>query len=80
MTAAQPLTGPELIDCAEANAAQGVAVAAQLCGYEADTAAFMHHLKQACVDRGIAFERFSDLVAHRQHHGVEIAPDTQGLL
>jgi hypothetical protein len=48
MTAAQPLKGIALIDCARANAQQGIDTAARLCGYGRDLHTFSRELSQAC--------------------------------
>ncbi|MEM8805056.1 MAG: hypothetical protein AAGF01_03295 [Cyanobacteria bacterium P01_G01_bin.38] len=80
MSAAKPLTGTELIDCAKANAGQGLGIATQQCGYGEDTAAFTAALKEACQSRGIHVEQLSDLITDQQtvqrRGGIEIAPDS----
>jgi len=80
MASSQPLTGLELIDCAKANAQQGITTAAQLCGYEADLHSFQRELKQACQNIGVEVKELSDLITDqqmmKQGRGIEIAPDT----
>ncbi|NEP18959.1 MAG: hypothetical protein F6J97_19005 [Leptolyngbya sp. SIO4C1] len=80
MSADQPLTGTDLIDCARANAPQGLEVSAQQCGFGDDTTAFMTALKDACQSRGITVNELSDLITDQQSvqraGGVEVAPDT----
>ncbi|NJK27961.1 MAG: hypothetical protein HC925_04755 [Coleofasciculaceae cyanobacterium SM2_3_26] len=66
MSAKNRLQGVELIDCAQANAKQGLETAAQQCGYDRDTEAFMQALQQACGDRRIHIERLSDLITAQQ--------------
>jgi hypothetical protein len=62
MTAKQPLQGTDLISCAQANARFGVAIAAQQCGYGADTTEFVRVLQQTCQERGIDVNQLSDLL------------------
>jgi hypothetical protein len=80
MASSQPLTGIELIDCAKANAQQGIATAAKLCGYGGDLNTFERELKQACQDIGVEVKELSDLITDqqmmKQGMGIEIAPDT----
>lgn len=80
MAASERLTHLELIDCAKANAKQGVAIAAYLCGYGEDTDAFQQALHQACQDIGVDLTELSDLITEQQNvlqmGGIEIAPDT----
>jgi hypothetical protein len=80
MSSSKPLKGIELVDCAKANAAQGVEVAADLCGYGQDTATFQKELQQACQDIGVEIDELSDLITEQQTvrriGGIEIAPDT----
>ncbi|NJM61606.1 MAG: hypothetical protein HC849_17635 [Oscillatoriales cyanobacterium RU_3_3] len=80
MASSQPLTGIELIDCAKANAQQGIATAAQLCGYGTDLNTFDRELKQACQNIGVDVKELSDLITPQhmmqQGAGIEVAPDT----
>ncbi|MEM9164943.1 MAG: hypothetical protein AAGC54_17975 [Cyanobacteria bacterium P01_F01_bin.4] len=80
MSAATPLNGAELIDCARASASQGLMAATQQCGYGNDTTKFSAALKDACQSRGIHVEQLSDLLTDRLSAqricGVEIAPDS----
>jgi hypothetical protein len=80
MPSQEPLQGIELIDCAKANAEQGLTDATHLCGYGNDTARFQQELQQACRQIGIEISELGDLVTPqqvvRQTGGVEIAPDT----
>lgn len=77
----KPLQGIELIDCAKANAKQGVDAAASQCGYQGDTQAFTTNLKQACQARGIEIQQLSDLITdqqiRREYGEVEIAPESE---
>jgi hypothetical protein len=80
MASSQPLKGLELIDCAKANAQQGIATAAELCGYGSDLNTFEQELKQACQNIGVEVKELSDLITDqqmiKQGMGIEIAPDT----
>lgn len=80
MSVAKPLVGLELIDCAKANAEQGVGVAAQLCGYGDNIAEFQQQLHQACQQIGVQIEGLQDLITPQQtvlqQGGIEVAPDT----
>lgn len=84
MTQSKPLKGTDLIDCAKANAKQGIETATQLCGYGRDTVAFSHALRQACDDIGVSIRDLNDLVTDQQvvkeGRGIEVAPDTPGQL
>ncbi|MBW4574808.1 MAG: hypothetical protein KME08_05930 [Aphanothece sp. CMT-3BRIN-NPC111] len=80
MASPTPLKDTELIDCAKANAKQGVETAAHLCGYGQDIATFKHELKKACDRIGVQFNEMSDLITDQQNiissGGFEVAPDT----
>lgn len=75
------LHGTELIDCAKANAKQGIETATELCGYGQNINAFQAELKKACQDIGVEIDELSDLITSQQRliqeGGFEIAPDTQ---
>ncbi len=79
MTSNEKLQGIILIDCAKANAKQGLSEATRQCGYGQDTEGFLSALTQACRDAGIHFKTLDDFVeapASVPNPGVEIAPDT----
>lgn len=80
MASSQPLQGIDLVDCAKANAMQGIATAAQLCGYGSDLNSFEQQLQRACQDIGVEIQELSDLITPqqmvKQGLGIEIAPDT----
>lgn len=79
MAAPTPLEGITLIDCAKANAKQGLEESAAQCGYGEDLNTFKQKLIQACQDIGVDIEQLSDLITTPQlvkEPGVEIAPDT----
>jgi hypothetical protein len=74
-----PLRGTELIDCAQANAKEGISVATQQCGYHNDIDTFQHELSVALTHIGITNKDFDDLlkaVSLVPTLGFEIAPDT----
>ncbi len=62
MAAKQPLTGIELVDCAKANAPQGVQEAAKLCGYGDHISDFQSALKKAGEDMGVQLNELNDLI------------------
>lgn len=80
MPSSTPLKGLELIDCAKANAKQGITTAANLCGYGENLNIFKQELKQACQDIGVEIDELSDLITDQQlvkeNSGIEVAPDT----
>jgi hypothetical protein len=84
MSAEKPLVGLELIDCAKANAEQGVEVAAQLCGYGSQISEFQQQLHQACQQIGVQIEGLQDLITPQQmvlqQGGIEVAPETESEL
>lgn len=80
MAAPTPLKGLELVDCAKANAKQGIETAAHQCGYGDNLTVFKQELKQACEGMGVQFYELSDLITDQQamiqNAGIEVAPDT----
>ena len=80
MASPTKLKGLELIDCAKANAAQGIQAAAELCGYGDDLNTFKGELKHACDNIGVQIHELSDLITDQQaviqRGGIEVAPDT----
>lgn len=73
-----PLTGTELIDCARANAPQGLTTTTQLCGYNEDTQAFQTALQEATQQAGLSLASLTDLI--EPPAGISVAPDTASLL
>jgi hypothetical protein len=84
MASSTPLKGTELIDCAKANAKQGIETAAHLCGYGNNLNTFERELHQACQDIGVNIHELSDLITDQQQliqlSGTEIAPDSPSSL
>ena len=80
MAAPAPLHGTELIDCAQANAKQGIEVAANLCGYSGDIVTFDRELQAAAHQMGIKLHGFQDLMkkaeVSTQPKGEIVAPDS----
>ncbi|MFW6358219.1 MAG: hypothetical protein ACOC0N_03250 [Chroococcales cyanobacterium] len=80
MTADKPLSGTTLVDCAKANAKQGLEVAAKNCGYGNNIRAFQQELKQSCDRMGIEITELSDLITEREvrihEDGIDVAPET----
>jgi hypothetical protein len=80
MAATQPLKGITLVDCAKANAPQGVKVAANLCGYGSDISGFQSALAEAGKAMGIQLDGLEDLITDQfiveRTQGIEVAPDT----
>lgn len=80
MAANQPLTGIALIDCAKANAPQGVEEAARLCGYGNNIDTFRSALSQAGDDMGVTLDGMEDLITDqfliKRTQGLEVAPDS----
>ncbi len=74
------LTGLDLVDCARANAKQGIETAANLCGYGSDLDGFRSQLQQACQHMRIEFHELSDLIKDQpvavSLDGVTVEPDT----
>lgn len=80
MAASNRLQGLDLIDCAKANAKQGLEVTAQLCGYQTDLIGFQQQLQQACRQIGVEVSELSDLITDQPtlslENGIEVAPNT----
>lgn len=74
------LQGIELIDCAKANAKQGVAIAAEQCGYDRNVGLFVENLHKACQQIGVNIQEFDDLITDqeiaKQEKVMDIAPDS----
>lgn len=83
MAASQPLTGVELVNCAQANAKQSKAIAAELCGYGRDLEAFERALAQACQAMGLRVASLGELAqtpSATLPAGRAIAPETDSQL
>ena len=60
------LQGIELINCAKANAKQGVKVAAAQSGYDQNIGLFVENLHVACQQIGVDINELSDLITDQQ--------------
>ncbi len=84
MAAKIPLQGLELVDCARANAKQGLETACYLCGYGEDLNHFMAEVQNACDTMGVRFTELSDLITEQdvliRSQGEIVAPDTENIL
>ncbi|BAU63667.1 hypothetical protein STA3757_10330 [Stanieria sp. NIES-3757] len=80
MSSAQMLEGIELIDCAKANAKQGIKVAAKQCGYGDDLNLFKNNLIKSCQGIGVDIKELEDLITDQQlakeQQKIEISPET----
>ena len=81
MASPTPLQGTELVDCARANAQQGIETAALQCGYGEDLNTFARELKQACEQMNLQVKELSELITEQDTllqlgSGEVVAPDT----
>ena len=81
MASPTPLQGTELVDCARANAKQGIETAALQCGYGGDLNTFAQELKQACEQMNLQVKELSELITDQEMllelgGGEVVAPDT----
>ena len=81
MASPTPLQGTELVDCARANAKQGIETAALQCGYGGDLNTFAQQLKQACEQMNLQVKELSELITDQEvllelGSGEVVAPDT----
>ena len=81
MTSPIPLQGTDLVDCARANAKQGIETAALQCGYGKDLNTFARELKQACQQMNLQVKELSELITDQEMllqlgTGEIVAPDT----
>jgi hypothetical protein len=77
------LHGTELVDCARANAKQGIETAAYQCGYGDDVNTFAQELRQACEQMNLQVKELSQLITDQDMilgTGEIIAPDTASQL
>ena len=75
------LQGIDLINCAKANAKQGIATAAQQSGYEQNLELFNKNLTKACQQIGVHIDELDDLITDQQiakekRKVMDISPDT----
>ena len=75
------LQGTELVDCARANAKQGIETAAYQCGYGNDLNTFARELRQACEEMNLQVKELNELITDQDMilqigTGEIVAPDT----
>lgn len=84
MASPTPLKGLELVDCARANAKQGIETAAELCGYGNDLNTFSQELKLACENMGVKISELTDLITDQdaliKTEGEIVAPESESVL
>lgn len=74
-----PLKGIDLLNCAQANAKEGLEASAQQCGYGDNVSQFAAALQEAAREKGLKIESLSDLVDTKPLQaptGETIAPDS----
>jgi hypothetical protein len=81
MASTTPLKGSELVDCARANAKQGIETAAYQCGYGEDLNTFAGELRKACEQMNLQVKELNELITDQDMilnlgTGEIIAPDT----
>jgi len=81
MASPTPLQGTDLVDCARANAKQGIEAAAYQCGYGDDLNTFANALKQACEQMNLQAKELTELITDQDTllelgTGEVVAPDT----
>ncbi len=81
MVSPQPLHDTELVNCARANANQGIETTAYQCGYGDDIHTFTQELRQACEKMNLQVKELKDLVTDQDiilklGSGEIIAPET----
>ena len=81
MASPTPLQGTDLVDCAKANAKQGIETAAYQCGYGQDLDTFARELKQACEQMNLQVNELSQLITNQEMllqlgTGEIVAPDS----
>lgn len=81
MASPTPLKGTDLVDCAKANAKQGIETAALQCGYGDDLNTFRQELSNACEEMNLQVSELNELITTpdpRLNIGVGevVAPDT----
>lgn len=79
------LNGTELVDCARANAKQGIQIAAYQCGYGDDIKTFAQELSQACETMNLTVTDLNQLITDQDiilllGTGEIIAPKTDSEL
>ncbi|MBE9201568.1 MULTISPECIES: hypothetical protein [unclassified Nodularia (in: cyanobacteria)] len=81
MTSPKPLIGTELVDCARANAKQGIETAAHQCGYGDDINRFARELRDSCEKMNLQVKELNELITDQDMilelgTGEIVAPET----
>ena len=81
MASPKPLHDTELVDCARANANQGIETATYQCGYGNDINTFAQELRQACEKMNLQVKELKELITDQDMilklgTGEIIAPET----
>lgn len=81
MASPRPLKGTDLVDCAKANAKQGIETAALQCGYGEDLNTFAQELEKACEEMNLQVSELNELITPQDMrlnigNGEIVAPDT----
>lgn len=81
MISPKPLQGTELVDCARANAKQGLEVAAYQCGYGDDINTFARALRESCEKMNLQVKELNELITDHDMilelgTGEIVAPET----
>ncbi|AFZ22487.1 hypothetical protein Cylst_0110 [Cylindrospermum stagnale PCC 7417] len=81
MASPTPLYGTDLVDCARANAKQGIETAAYQCGYSDDINTFTRELRQACEKMNLQVKELNELITDQDMilelgTGEIVAPET----
>ena len=81
MASPTPLKGTDLVDCAKANAKQGIETAALQCGYGDDLNTFRQELSNACEEMNLQVSELNELITTPDPMlnigvGEVVAPDT----
>ncbi|MEM9924493.1 MAG: hypothetical protein AAF915_12220 [Cyanobacteria bacterium P01_D01_bin.50] len=81
MASPTPLKGTDLVDCAKANAKQGIQTAALQCGYGSDLKTFAAELRKACEEMNLQVSELNELITDQDMilnigTGEVVAPDT----
>lgn len=81
MASPTPLKGTELVDCARANAQQGIETAALQCGYGEDLNTFARELRLACEQMNLQAKELTELITDQDMilnlgTGEIVAPDS----
>jgi hypothetical protein len=81
MASTTPLKGTELVDCARANAKQGIETAAYQCGYGEDLNTFSRELRKACEEMNLQVKELTQLITDQDMilnlgTGDIVAPDS----